>query len=250
MQPAERRVEIVTPPLSHTGSARPEASVTFTWTADDFVALAKQATVHAASAPKDGRVAKRKTSSPSSYSWIWLLIGILLVGLVVFVPVEVSHTVANLALQYFAGLMGTFTAILGILYLLQPINRRAIRRQLDQDKHLAAERTLTVSPDGVSVMTSVSTDSMKWEGIDGIDETDEHVFLWTGPRRALLIPKRAFADTGSCQAFVALARRYHKQSGGAPQWLMTPAELFPGQPSRPGSTGITNTSGTAPSDTP
>src|SRR5262249_50272001 len=85
MQPAERRVEIVTPPLSHTGSARPEASVTFTWTADDFVALAKQAPVHAAAiVAKAGQISTKAKTGSSVWGPIYFLLGLLLVGMLFF----------------------------------------------------------------------------------------------------------------------------------------------------------------------
>ena len=44
---------------------------------------------------------------------------------------------------------------------------------------------------------------------------DEHAFLYTSPLRAIIVPRRVFADGWRFTEFVDLARRYHEQCRAA-----------------------------------
>jgi hypothetical protein len=56
---------------------------------------------------------------------------------------------------------------------------------------------------------------LRWPAIERVAETDDHAFLYTNPVRAIIVPRRIFADGWRFTEFVDLARRYYQQSRAA-----------------------------------
>jgi hypothetical protein len=78
---------------------------------------------------------------------------------------------------------------------------------------------LRIDPKEVTTLTAFSTYTEQWAVVWLIDETDDHVFLYTGCLTAHVIPKRAFRDDQHCAEFVALARKY--KEGPKPTGILT-----------------------------
>ncbi len=71
-------------------------------------------------------------------------------------------------------------------------------------------RRLTVSSEGLHSVSEHSDAIVKWPAIDKIVVTDNHLFLYTSPRAAIIVPKRAFEDEWRFAEFADQARRYHE----------------------------------------
>jgi len=71
-------------------------------------------------------------------------------------------------------------------------------------------RRLTLSAEGVHSVSEVGDYITKWPGIEKVAVTDEHLFLYTSPTAAIIVPKRAFDDEWGFAEFVDYARRYYE----------------------------------------
>jgi hypothetical protein len=70
------------------------------------------------------------------------------------------------------------------------------------------ERNILVSPQGVSVESSVFATTYNWTAFTLIKETKDSLLLFTAPIVALIIPKRAFLSPDELQQFRSLIREY------------------------------------------
>jgi hypothetical protein len=71
-------------------------------------------------------------------------------------------------------------------------------------------RRLTLSSEGLHSVSEHADGIMKWPAIEKIVVTDEHLFLYTSPTAAIIVPKRAFEEEWQFTDFVDHARRYHE----------------------------------------
>jgi hypothetical protein len=56
-----------------------------------------------------------------------------------------------------------------------------------------------VSPEGVRDNDEAI---VKWTAIEGIAQPDAHIFILVYPKKAIIIPKRAFSDDAAIKRFV------------------------------------------------
>jgi hypothetical protein len=73
-----------------------------------------------------------------------------------------------------------------------------------------ATQRVTLGPEGVAVSSWSCRASHSWEAIWDVGVTEDHVFLCTSTKDAVVVPRRAFRDQQQYEEFVALARRYQK----------------------------------------
>jgi uncharacterized membrane protein YhaH (DUF805 family) len=70
------------------------------------------------------------------------------------------------------------------------------------------QRNISVSPQGVSVESSVFSATYNWTAFTLIKETKDSLLLFTAPIVALILPKRAFSSPDELQQFRSLIRGY------------------------------------------
>ena len=90
--------------------------------------------------------------------------------------------------------------------------RRTYRRH---HKGQLQPNRLALSPDGLHIVSEHTDAFLRWPAIERVAETDDHAFLYTNPVRAIIVPRRVFADGWRFTEFVDLARRYYQQSRAA-----------------------------------
>jgi YcxB-like protein len=71
------------------------------------------------------------------------------------------------------------------------------------------EHTITLTPEALHERTSVNDSKASWSGIFRIDATSTHLFIFTQPNAAHVIPRRAFPTTEAAEQFLSTARTYH-----------------------------------------
>src|SRR4051794_12047032 len=85
--------------------------------------------------------------------------------------------------------------VLATLVLIQLLGPRLAERNVrqlykgSQGKGELQWRRLTLSAKGLQSVTEHSETHMEWSAIEKIVLTDEHLFLYTSPRQAIIIPK-------------------------------------------------------------
>ena len=114
------------------------------------------------------------------------------IGLLVREPVEAL---------VMAALVGTV-----MWFAFVPIVRRSMRAQL---RRLAkagnlgrlGPTVLTWDPYGITESATDSEASVGWPRVTRIDETDDHLFVFTGDLEALVVPRRAGADVAELAVY-------------------------------------------------
>jgi hypothetical protein len=172
--------------------------IEFELTEDDLVAFNRcQRRLRMRRAREDGR-----RNRPS----VWAALAF---GLVVAALTVLTDSVW-LVLEY-AGLilLGAVLTVAWALTVSRP--RRLVQRTLSQGRNVRVlkRRKVAISPAGVRTVSSDSDCHNAWSGIDWIEVTDEHAFVFLNTEQAIIIPQEAFRTDEEFHEFVAQARRWH-----------------------------------------
>jgi YcxB-like protein len=77
------------------------------------------------------------------------------------------------------------------------------------DRHgVFGEHTVTLTPEALHERTKVNDSKAAWAGIYRIDDSRDHIFIFTQPNAAHVIPRRAFPTPSDADQFVQTARSY------------------------------------------
>jgi hypothetical protein len=80
------------------------------------------------------------------------------------------------------------------------------------------EHTITLTPEALHERTAVNDSKASWRGIYRIDATPTHLFIFTQPNAAHVIPRRAFPTTNAAEHFLSMARGYHEAATAPSRW--------------------------------
>lgn len=72
------------------------------------------------------------------------------------------------------------------------------------------EHTITLTPEALHERTAVNDSKASWSGIFRTDATPTHIFIFTQPNAAYVIPRRAFPTPKAAEQFFSTARAYHE----------------------------------------
>jgi hypothetical protein len=119
-----------------------------------------------------------------------------------------------------------------VVWLMHPSQiRRRVRALVakPQNRHLLGEKTYLIGPQGITSIGQDGKTLIRWDMIEEIEETDDHVFFFFAQRTALLLPRRAGPTERDFEDFMSLAWRYYEgaESESPPQ----PESISP-QPTR------------------
>ena len=83
----------------------------------------------------------------------------------------------------------------------------------DGERHgILGEHTATLTPEFVQERTPVNDTKAAWRGIFRIGATSQHLFIYTQPGAALVIPRAAFPSPEDSERFLVTARTYYNIS--------------------------------------
>ena len=71
------------------------------------------------------------------------------------------------------------------------------------------EHTVAIDPQGITETTQLGESRVAWRGIYRVDSTAEHLFIYTQPGMAHIIPRRAFASSEEADNFLRTVAGYH-----------------------------------------
>ncbi len=120
---------------------------------------------------------------------------------------------------------GSFISLMGIyvlifipflifypMYLKWHVRRTAAKAYQDREMPtFGGTRTLELSDEGIEESNEDGSNTVPWDKIESIDETETHVFIFIGPVQAAVIPKARVR--GDLDAFANEVRR---RIGGSP----------------------------------
>jgi hypothetical protein len=108
--------------------------------------------------------------------------------------------------------------------------KRRVQRLTDEGNQRAAlsPRTYRLTEDAVTYDGELTGGWTKWEAVEDVQETEEHIFIILSMRVAYIIPKRAFTTPVDAQQFAETARRFKSDSGpmgrGAAMYVKNPSD--------------------------
>jgi hypothetical protein len=177
--------------------------VSFTLTADDMIALRQQPPLRADGKP----VSQWRQWRPA------IIIGIFF-GLVCLLTLLDQLGKGRFDFEDFfnsgTGKLVLILVMLPFIMLIVRMNaRRAIRRGWKEGKFGEVSGKLSISADGLQFTSGHSDVIHDWSAICHIASTPRHLFLYTRPVQAYVVPERAFASREDFEAFVDAAMRFH-----------------------------------------
>ena len=150
----------------------------------------------------------RRTSPVIRRLRIFLLL--LFVGLGLQSTIQLESGSIGYRILYFFVELGLFALLAAIISFVT--NRIAqFRTFRDGERHgVLGEHTITITPETLHERTAVNDSKAFWRGIFRIDATSQHIFIFTQPGAAHVIPRRAFTSPAVAEDFLATARTYHE----------------------------------------
>ena len=74
-----------------------------------------------------------------------------------------------------------------------------------RNKGLLGPHVVELTEEGVVERTALRELKVKWEAVERLASSDQHLFIWTSGFNALVVPRRAFASEDALKAFAAHA---------------------------------------------
>lgn len=74
---------------------------------------------------------------------------------------------------------------------------------------------MEVSEDGISCISALGTQSIKWPAILDIVATANAVYAYISSQQALIVPRRVFRDETAFEAFLQMLRQHRQKFGAA-----------------------------------
>lgn len=114
--------------------------------------------------------------------------------------------------------LGVFFTVFGLLLLLMLLFSRKLLSSplefniINQYSLSLGTHKFLVSAQGISDETESVSTTFKWTAIKEIAQTDQHFFLVITPRRAIIIPKRAFPDASQAERFIENVNKMLQQT--------------------------------------
>jgi YcxB-like protein len=90
--------------------------------------------------------------------------------------------------------------------------RRRVTSNVVSDESSAAlgSKLVTLDDSGVGQTDARNAGSTRWEGVVGVEETADHIFLMIDRFAGYIVPKRCFSTAGEASQFVRFAREHLK----------------------------------------
>ena len=150
----------------------------------------------------------RRTSAVHRRLRIFLVL--LFVGFGLDSTLRQANTSVGYRVLYFLVILGiyalVFAVISGVVHWIAQF--RAYRGA--ENGGVLGEHTITLTPEALHERTAVNDSKALWRGLFRVDETLEHIFIYTQPNAAYVIPRRAFPSPADAEQFLATARAYHE----------------------------------------
>jgi hypothetical protein len=145
--------------------------------------------------------------------WAWLIVGVLLLGLWVWLGHDhPMWTDTTLPLILAAGFLGLAAFA---VFQRQTMPARVLgqlRKQLDDEwnRKLLGWRRLSINPESITFTSELTTFSVRWPAVERIVTTEDHAIFLVTRQTGLVLPVRAFRDEEAFRDFVKTARAYRK----------------------------------------
>ena len=171
---------------------------------------------YASHSPQIQKILKRR-------KLLYVLVGVfsLLFGLLCLFIELVSSTKGDLII-YSIGLLvlGLFLSVYGLLLesmTRKNVTKEVIRRYSNGKDGVIGKHHVSITPDRMSDITEVAENNIRWDAIEQVVTTDQHLyFLRLSSSIAHIVPKKAFADDTAFNKFAETAKSYLQTASATP----------------------------------
>jgi hypothetical protein len=141
---------------------------------------------------------------------VLFILGVVLLLMDILMPHgEMSAT--NVVLILIGG--GGFLVYLFYLNNIRDNLRKTINKMYSQGKNdVVGPQKYSISSEGVRDTNELSEGIVKWEAVENVVQTGNHLFITIRPNKSFIIPKRAFSDDASFNQFVQDVRTIFEAS--------------------------------------
>ena len=81
-----------------------------------------------------------------------------------------------------------------------------------QNRGIFSRHRVTISPESITDSSEHSQTSTVWRGVERVVTTDEHAYIYVNALAAIIVPRRAFANSSAFEEFVTTAREHHAKA--------------------------------------
>ena len=153
--------------------------------------------------------ARRKAGIPP---WVWLIV----MGVLLSVALLLRF-LAPVPLPHFVDLLFAVLVVPLVWFLIIGLwgHHLTVRRSLKAVRgkpRFFEKKTMTISPEGLGLSGPSGASITRWHAVVWVVEHGAHAFFYLTEREAVILPKRAFADTRQFEEFVDTARHYHAEA--------------------------------------
>jgi hypothetical protein len=149
--------------------------------------------------------AGKRTIAVNRWAGVATCFGIVMIGL----P-AIGSGKAPIALCFLLAVLGSVLTFVVTPFVVRRMGIYQTRKlnSAENNKGALGEQEIEVIADGLIARTPYHETKLAWAGLDGIESTSEHTFLFTGAMSALIIPHNRLLE-GDYRAFMTeLAERY------------------------------------------
>jgi len=142
---------------------------------------------------------------------LWIFITIIFLLLAV-----IGYSGYNFALAVISSLGFLFSIFMFYYYLTWPMIRRRVRKELLKTylpgkNSVTGNHEITITPELIKSVGEMGEDIIRWDVIDNVVATEQHLFLtFHISTQAYIIPRRAFENDTGFDKFAETARTYHQ----------------------------------------
>ncbi len=116
----------------------------------------------------------------------------------------VSNAESYVPLVYFL-MVAAYTAYVWLWYYQVSKRNLAAMVSAGRNRALFGRTRIELRPDSLWRSSPMSEGWVRWQGIESVERTADHVFIAIGVSAAYVVPRRAFADGAAFEAFIARA---------------------------------------------
>ena len=92
----------------------------------------------------------------------------------------------------------------------RPLLRAKLRRDLRHERSLFLPHRVMLTPEAIEHAIGPNSTRSLWVGIAKIDHTKTHLFIYTSPNQAIVVPGRAFQSEEDFEDFCKTAQQYFR----------------------------------------
>jgi hypothetical protein len=135
-----------------------------------------------------------------------------------YASIIVLSALLGLLFAYMWSALTGLIIFLLVLPIYTRVYKQAVRKNMNRtlarmigegrNRSMLGRHRVEISEKEITITNEVSRGSILWVGVERVEQTSEYIIIYTASIKAVIVPKRAFADAREADVFYSTARRY------------------------------------------